>query len=428
MRILRSNELLVLKVGQTVIQKILARASGKDKVQIGEIVFPKAHRVLSHDNSASISQTFKKMGAQRVWNPERIFIALDHAVPPPDSEKAKGHSIIRKFVKDQGIKYFYEGGNGICHQVFVEHLHALPGTVIYGSDSHTTTHGALGGVGIPIGRTEAASIWALGKTWLKVPDTVKISLYGTLRKDVFAKDVILAIIRKLTAEGLSYKAAEFHGDYITKTSISERMTLCNMTAEMGAKAGIVPADTECLQFLKNSNEQIKPVFPDDDAEYSHEVEFDCSEIVPQLACPHKVDNVCDVSELPETRINVALLGTCTNGRLDDLAVAAKILNGKHVSEGVRLLVYPASQKVLEAALDTGYIKTIVKAGGQLNVPACGPCLGAYGGVLAPGEKAISSANRNFKGRMGCKEDTEIFLASPATVVASAVAGEIVPPM
>lgn len=394
---------------------------------MGEIVFPEAHRILTHDNSAAIASTFEKMGATRVWDANRVFIALDHAVPPPDSEKAKAHSIIRKFVQEQGIKHYYEAGTGICHQVLVEHYHAIPGSTIYGSDSHTTTHGAMGAAGIPIGRTEAASIWALGKTWLKVPETTKIVINGTPRSGVYAKDIILAIIRKLSATGLDYRAAEFSGDYVSQTSISERMTLCNMTAEMGAKAGIVPADTITEEFLKKSGERCDPILPDDDASYAREVEFNCSEIGPQVARPHKVDNVCNISELPQTKIDVAVLGTCTNGRLDDLAAAAKILSGKYVAEGRRLLVYPASRRVLQDAIDAGYIKTIVEAGGQLNVPACGPCLGAYGGVLAPGEKAISTANRNFKGRMGCKENTEIYLASPAVVAASAVAGEIVAP-
>ncbi|MFW9917658.1 MAG: aconitase/3-isopropylmalate dehydratase large subunit family protein, partial [Candidatus Thorarchaeota archaeon] len=366
-------------MGQTVVQKIFAKASGKEQVQVGEIVFPEAHRILTHDNSAAIARTFEKMGATQVWDPEKVFIALDHAVPPPDSEKAKAHSIIRDFVRNQGIKYFYEAGTGICHQVLVEYYHALPGTVIYGSDSHTTTHGALGAAGIPIGRTEAASVWALGKTWLKVPETVKIILKGTPRRNVYAKDVILAIIRRLSATGLDYKAGEFHGSYIATTSISERMTLCNMTAEMGAKAGIVPADRITEEFLKPSGQFFEPVLADEDANYVQEVEFDCSGIPPQIAQPHKVDNVSDLAELPPTKIDVALLGTCTNGRLDDLAAAAKILSGKEVAEGVRLLVYPASRLVLQEALEAGYIKTIVDAGGQLNVPACGPCLGAYGG-------------------------------------------------
>lgn len=417
----------MLTVGQTAIQKIFAKTSGKDQVQVGEIVFPEAHRILTHDNSAAISRTFEKMGATQVWDPEKVFIALDHAVPPPDSEKAKAHSLIRNFVRKQGIKYFYEAGTGICHQVLVEHYHALPGSVIYGSDSHTTTHGALGAAGIPVGRTEAASIWALGKTWLKVPESVKIILNGIPKRGVYAKDIVLAIIREMSATGLDYKVGEFHGNYIAQTSISERMTLCNMTAEMGAKAGIVPADSITEDFLNPSGQSFDPVSPDGGATYVQEVEFDCSEILPQVAQPHKVDNVSDIAELPQTKIDVALLGTCTNGRLDDLAAAAEILSGKEVAEGVRLLVYPASRLVLQEALEAGYIKTIVDAGGQLNVPACGPCLGAYGGILAPGEKAISTANRNFRGRMGCKEDTEIYLASPATVATSAIAGEIVAP-
>lgn len=412
-------------MGQTLIEKIIARASGKSEVKQGEIVFVTPHRILSHDNSAAISKIFKQIGAQKVWDSERIFIALDHAVPPPDERKALNHKVIRNFVEEQGIKYFYDCGIGICHQVLPEYGHVVPGKIILGSDSHTTTHGAFGAAGIPIGRTETASVWAIGKTWLKVPATIKIMLQGKLKEGVYAKDVILYIIGQIGADGANYKSVEFCGDIVNRMSVSERMTICNLSAEMGAKAGMVPFDEITQDWLKERiQEPYDPLFADADSTYEKVLEYDLNNLEPQVACPHKVDNVSPVKDLPKTEIDVALLGTCTNGRLDDLKIASERVSGKKIASGVRLLVYPASQHVLLDAIKLGYIEKLIGAGAEIAVPSCGPCLGAYGGVLAPGEKCISSANRNFKGRMGCKEDTEIYLASPSTVAASALAGHI----
>jgi 3-isopropylmalate/(R)-2-methylmalate dehydratase large subunit len=410
------------------IEKILARASGNDVVHVGDIVFARPHRILSHDNSAAILKIFEGLGGKKVWDPDRVFIALDHAVPPPDHKKANNHKMIREFVEKNGITNFYDCGCGICHQVLPEEGLVEPGTVIFGSDSHTTTHGALGAAGIPIGRTETASVWALGETWLKVPPTIKIVLNGELREGVVAKDIILYIIGQITADGATYKAVEFHGPVIEKMSIGGRMTLCNMSAEMGAKAGMVPFDDITAGFLEGRIPKgFEVLGPDNDAEYESILEIDCSTIEPQVARPHKVDNVVAVSDIDETKIDVALLGTCTNGRLEDLHQAAEVLKGKKVAAGVRLLVYPASRAVLDEANRDGTSSILLDAGAQIAVPACGPCLGAYGGVLAPGEKCVSTANRNFKGRMGCKEDTGVYLASPATVAASAIEGRIVSP-
>ncbi len=412
-------------MGQTIIEKILARSAGRAQVQKGEIVFVSPHRILSHDNSAAISKIFKQIGAPAVWDPERIFIALDHAVPPPDERKALNHKIIREFVKEQHIKHFYDCGTGICHQVLPENGHVLPGTIIFGSDSHTTTHGAFGAAGIPIGRTETASVWAIGKTWLKVPETLKIVLSGNLKMGVYAKDVILFLIGEIGASGANYKSVEFSGDTVSRMSISERMTLCNLSAEMGAKAGIVGFDETTRDWLDNRiHEDYEPLSADHNAEYEKTYDFNLEKLDPQVACPHEVDNVRSIKDLPHTKIDVAFLGTCTNGRLDDLKIAAEIIEGKSVASGVRCLVYPASKRILQDALRLGYIEKLVSAGAQLAVPSCGPCLGAYGGILAPEENCISTANRNFKGRMGCKQDTGIYLASPATVAHSALAGHI----
>lgn len=423
-------------MGRTMIEKILAGASGRKEVEAGEIVFASPFRILTHDNSAAIIKIFESMGGKRVWDPERVFIALDHAVPPPDAKKAENHKIIRSFVAGQGIKHFYDCGTGICHQVLPEYGHVVPGVVVFGSDSHTTTHGALGAAGIPIGRTETASVWALGETWLKVPATIRIVLEGGLRKGVAPKDAILYVIGRLTAEGASYRAIEFHGPAVRAMDVGGRMTLCNMGAEMGAKAAMVPYDAVAERWLGETlggrftalgKGGLQPLDPDPDAGYERDIVFDCSEITPQVAKPHKVDKVVPVSDVGQVGIDVALLGTCTNGRLEDLRQAAAVLEGKRVADGVRLLVYPASRKVLDAAYESGIARKLLRAGAQIAVPACGPCLGAYGGVLAPGEKCISTANRNFRGRMGCREGTEIYLASPATVAASAVAGRIVEP-
>ena len=415
-------------MGQTIIQKIISNVTGIEQPEESAIVFVEPHRILTHDNSAAISKNFREIGAKKVWNPDKIFIALDHAVPPPDEKKALNHKIIREFVKEQGIKHFYDCGFGICHQVLPQEGHVIPGVVIFGSDSHTTSQGALGAAGIPIGRTEAASIWAIGKTWLRVPESIKITLEGKLPNNVFAKDVILSIIGDMHSDGASYKSVEFLGSGSESFSISQRLTISNMVAEMDGKAGIFPADKVTDQYLKGRVEEpYKKIQPDKDATYYQEKNYDLNEIVPVVSKPHNVDNVSPISEIPEIEIDVGLLGTCTNGRLDDLTAAAKVLKGKKIKKGVRLLVYPASQQVLLEGMSTGVIQTLVEAGGELAVPGCGPCLGAYGGCLAPGEIAISSANRNFKGRMGCKDETGIYLGSPATVAASVIAGKIVAP-
>lgn len=414
--------------GSTLIQKILANASGREDegVAENEIVFVSPHIILSHDNSAAISKTFYKIAGPngKVWDPNRIFIALDHTVPAPTTVQADNQKLVRKFVHDQGIKKFYEGGEGICHQVLPEKGYVPPNVVILGSDSHTTTHGAFGAAGIPIGRTETASVWAIGQTWLKVPESFKITIDGQPPKDVYAKDIILNIIREITAAGATYKSIEFYGSTVDKMSISERMTLSNLSAEMGAKTGIFPVDKITDEWNKQFGFTYDHITADEDAKYERELTFDVSSLTPQVAKPHKVDNVVPVTELPKTPIDVALIGTCTNGRLDDLQIAANVLKEKKIHPNVRMLVYPASREVLLQATKLGIIETLITAGAQINVPACGPCLGAYGGCIAGGEKAISSANRNFKGRMGSKEDTGIYLASPATVAKSALAGFI----
>ncbi|WP_455141366.1 3-isopropylmalate dehydratase large subunit [Candidatus Hodarchaeum mangrovi] len=412
---------------QSLIQKIFAKAAKKEEVEENEIIFASPHMILSHDNSAAISKTFYEIVGPngKVWDPDRIFIALDHAVPPPDSKKAENHKIIREFVKIQKIKHFYDAGTGICHQVLPEKGLVPPNVIILGSDSHTTTHGAFGAAGIPIGRTETASVWAIGETYLKVPETIKVIFenYLPIKAGVYAKDIILNLIGMISADGATYKSMEFYGKAVEKLSIGDRMTICNMTAEAGAKAGIFPVDRITEEWFRQFSFKYKKMIADEDTIYEQEILIDLAELSPQIAQPHSVDNIVPIERLPHVSIDTALIGTCTNGRLEDLRVAAEILKDKQINPNVRLLIYPASRDILMKATQEGLIEIFIAAGGQIGVPACGPCLGEYGGCLAPGEIAISTANRNFKGRMGTRE-AEIYLANPAVVAKSAIAGYI----
>ena len=413
-------------MGKTLAEKILSIKSGTDS-RAGDIVMAKPDFVMSHDNSAAIARHFAKIGIPKVEIPDKTVIILDHVVPPSTVEYAENHKFIRKFVKEQGIKNFYDINNGICHQVFTEEGFALPGTLALGSDSHTTTYGALGAFAAGIGRTEMASIWATGELWLKVPQTIKIIIKGNLPEGVYAKDVILYIIGQIGADGATYKAVEFAGPVVENFTIASRMVLSNMAAEMGAKAGYVPPDEKTLEYLKGrAKKEFEPIKSDPDASYEKVLEFDVSQLVPQVAAPHTVDNVKPISEVEGLEFHQGLIGTCTNGRVEDLEVAAKILKGKKVHPGVRLLIFAASWKEYIEALRRGIIQTLAEAGAVVMNPGCGPCLGAHEGVIASGERALSTSNRNFKGRMGSKEG-EIYLASPATVAASSIEGKITDP-
>ncbi|MCD6471576.1 3-isopropylmalate dehydratase large subunit [Candidatus Aerophobetes bacterium] len=411
-------------MGKTFAEKILALKSGKESISIGEIVTVSPDAVMSHDNAAAISKKFKQIGVNKVIHPERIVIPLDHCVPAATEKYALNHKVIREFVQEQGIKNFYDINTGVCHQVLPEKGHTLPGTLVLGSDSHTTTYGAFGAFAAGIGRSEVASIWATGKIWLKVPETIKINIEGEIPKGVYPKDIILYIIGDLGADGALYKAVEFSGKVVRDMSVGGRMTLCNMAAEMGAKIGYVEPDEKSIQWLASRTEkEYKIVKSDADAEFERIIDYDISGLEPQIACPHTVDNVKPVSDVMGTKINQALIGTCTNGRIEDLKIASDILQGKKISRNVRLLVFPASMEVFAEAMEKGIFQELVKSGAVIMNPGCGPCLGAHEGVLAPGEVCLSTANRNFKGRMGCKE-AKVYLASPATVAASSLYGEI----
>jgi homoaconitate hydratase family protein len=413
-------------VGQTFSEKILGRKAGKN-VRAGEVVTVSPDYVLSHDNASAIIQEFKKLGLKRVKAPEKIVIVLDHIVPASEEKYALNHKIIREFVAEQGIPYFFDINCGICHQVLPEQGFALPGKLIVGSDSHTTSYGAFGVFAAGIGRTEAASIWATDGIWLRVPETIRIDLEGKLPNGVYAKDVILKIIGDGGADMADYKAVEFAGQAAKKFSLASRFVLANMSAEMGAKNGYFEPDEETLTWVKaRARTDFEVVRSDPDAQYKSVLRYDISDLAPQLACPHTVDNVKPVTEVAGKAFQQGVLGTCTNGRVEDLEVAANILKGKKVHHAVRLLVLPASWEVYREALKKGILAVLAEAGCVILNPGCGPCLGAHEGILAPGEVALSTSNRNFRGRMGSR-DSEIYLASPATVVASAVEGKIADP-
>jgi homoaconitate hydratase family protein len=416
-------------MGATFAQKILARAAGLERVVPGQIVAVRPDHLLTHDNTAAIigkiGEDLEKHGVVRKDLP---VIVLDHVVPAANEKTATGHANVRAFVERHGIGSFYDVGEGICHQVVVERGHALPGKILVGSDSHTCSYGAVNAFSTGIDRTEAAALLLVGETWFRVPPTIKITLEGELRPRVSAKDLILTIIGDISAGGATYQAVEFHGN-VGALSIEDRFTIANMGIEAGAKIAVFPADSVTEEYLSSigvDRSAYEPVWADPDAAYVRELTYDMAAIVPVVALPHKVDNVKPVSEVEGLEIHQALLGTCTNGRVSDLRAAAAILKGKSVDPKVRLLVLPASRAVLLDALADGTIEVLTRAGGVLLPTGCGPCLGAHQGVLAPGERCLSTANRNFKGRMGCKE-AEIVLASPQTVAASALTGRITDP-
>jgi 3-isopropylmalate/(R)-2-methylmalate dehydratase large subunit len=428
--------------GYTFAEKALARAAGAHAVVAGQVVDARPDVALSHDNTAPIARIFRAIGVEKVVIPERMCITLDHAVPPPTAKHAQNHVEVRAFVKEQGIQHFFEVGRGICHQVLSEEALVLPGQLILGADSHTTHYGWLGAFGAGVGRTEMAAIWATGELWLRVPESMKVIVTGRLGRGITAKDLCLHLIGLLGADGGLYQSIEFHGPAISALPLHERMVIPNMMAEFGAKNAYLPPDEWVFSYLAERRaSRLKAeggiqaaesalsnlaLYPDEDALYASTHVIDADDIELKIACPHTVDNVKPLREVAGTPIQQAFLGTCTNGRLEDIAAAAEILKGRRVASGTRLLVIPASSEVYADALKAGYVQTLFEAGAVFGTPGCGPCMGVHMGVLGPGEACISTANRNFKGRMG-QPDAEIYLASPAVVAASAIRGVISDP-
>jgi 3-isopropylmalate/(R)-2-methylmalate dehydratase large subunit len=410
-----------------VAEKILGRAAGKADARAGEVVEAYPDLLMSHENTYLVGKAFREIGAKKLYDPDRIAVVLDHRAPANTVETASAHSHIRKLVKDLGIKSFFDVGTGICHQVLVEEHLAKPGQLVVGTDSHTSTAGAVGAFATGIGATEMAGAWATGYLWLKVPETVRVHMRGHLEKAVFPKDVSLHLASEMGPSGAEYMCIEFDGIFLFDVSISGRMVLCNMATELGAKSAIAPADST---FSTWSPEHCGPLGhackSDQNARFVESIDLDVGKIPPMVSGPDRVEAAAHVDKFQGIEVDQAFIGTCTNGRLEDLIAASWVLKGNKVAPGVRLLVAPASRNVLSTAMEMGVIQTIVAAGGTILPPGCGPCLGAHGGVMGPGEVCISSGNRNFKGRMGSGE-AEVYIASPATVAASAITGRITDP-
>jgi 3-isopropylmalate/(R)-2-methylmalate dehydratase large subunit len=425
-------------MGMTMVEKILARASGLPSVKAGDVVEPRVDLTMSHENAALVLNQFREIykgtgNEARVWDPAKIAIIFDHRVPAESSKTATNQKMVREFVGAQGITRFHDirgDEGGICHQILPENGYVLPGTVVVGTDSHTTSHGALGAFAFGIGATEMASIWALGCVLnVEVPATIKVVVHGRFQDNVLPKDLILYLIGQLTAEGATFKVIEFHGETVANMSTSGRLTICNMSVEAGATAGIVPPDAETLRYLKEEAgvKGTVPIFvPDTTAIYERIIEIDAAALSPQIACPHTVDNVKPVEAVVGKAIQQVVIGSCTNGRLEDIEVAAHILKGKKVARSVRMLIFPASARIFRQAMAAGYLTTLMEAGAVVANSGCGPCLGVHQGALGDGETALSTTNRNFKGRMG-NPQSEVYLCSPAVAAASAVTGVITDP-
>ena len=391
------------------------------KATAGSIVFAKPDIILTHDNTSSIYKIFQKMGGEKVADPEQILIVLDHNAPPPDAKLATQYQEIREIADKQGITKFYDVGKGICHQIMS--YHARPGMLLVGSDSHTSTAGAFNALAAGIDRTESAGIWKRGETWFRVPGSIKINLTGKLPDGVFSKDLSLWIIGMIGSDGANYMSVEYHGEGVKSLNISDRMTIANLASEMGAKNAVFPVDEVLCDFY---GEIVKGVWADNDAEYIREIDIDLGKLFPVVAAPHNVDNIRSIADAAGTVVHEGIIGTCTNGRIEDLRIAANVLKGKKVKKEFQLHIIPASQKILLQAIDEGLFKIFVESGANVLTPSCGPCLGTGLGIPANGHTVISTANRNFLGRMGNRE-AQIFLASPATIAAAAVTGYVTDP-
>ncbi len=410
-------------MGKTFTEKILGRKTGKDVVP-GEIIEVEPDIAMSHDNTAAISKTFYKIGVDKVYDPKKHVIILDHCTPAANEKFAQNHKDIREFVKKQGIENFYDINVGICHQVMHEKGHVWPGALIVGSDSHTTSYGAFGAFSAGIGRSEMAAIMARGKIWLRVPETIKVVVEGEFPPGVSAKDLMLKIAGEIGADGALYKAIEFCGPTIDAMSVASRFVLTNMAVEIGAKAGYMIPNAETLEYLRG---RVKTPFEivesDRDAIYEAEYKFDVSVLEPMIAKPHTVDNVVPVAEVKGTKIDQVFFGSCTNARVEDFEVVTNVLRGKRVHPDVRMLVFPASAEVYIEVLKKGWITDLAEAGCVIMNPGCGPCMGNHEGVPADGEVTLATSNRNFKGRLGNKESF-VYLVSPMTAAVSALTGKI----
>ena len=412
-------------MGQTIVEKILSSHS-KNKVKQGEIVLAEIDFLMAQDGTAPlVIKAFDELKG-KVFNPEKVVFVIDHNSPSPNYGVSGLHKLMREFSVKYKIKIF-DIGEGVCHILLPEKGFVKCGDLILGADSHTPTYGALNAMSCGVGSTDLAIALSTGKLWFKVPQTIKVIFKGKIPFGISGKDIALYMVKNLTSNGALYKSVEIKGEAVSSLSIDERFTLCNLTAEVGAKCGIMEADEKTISFLKNSGiKSIDPVSPDPDAIYEKQVILDISNLSPQVSKPHSVDNVCDIKEVEGIPIQQAFIGTCTNGRTTDFEIAAKILKGKKVSPSTRLICTPGSRKIYLECLKKGYIETLVSAGACITNPGCGPCVGTHQGIPSDNENIISTANRNFKGRMG-NPNSFIYLASPATVAASCIEGKITDP-
>lgn len=413
-------------MGQTIAEKILSNHAGK-KVKAGDIAICKVDFYFGQDGTSGIIiDNFKKLGNVKPHDKSKFYMVIDHSGPSPNVGVSTIHKKMRTFAREYGVG-LYDIGIGVCHQIIPELGHVAPGDLVLGADSHTCTYGAINALSTGVGSTDLAITLASGKNWFRAPKTIKVIITGKLPKAVYSKDIILHIIGKLGANSCTYKSVEFYGDTIEKLSISARFTISNMAVEMGAKCGLMEADKKVLEWVKKySKRHPNPIFADKGANYENIKEFDVSKLPPQIAKPHTVDNVASIEEVKGKHIDQVFIGTCTNGRLEDLEIAAKILKNKKINPDVKLIIAPASRNVYLDALKKGLVNIFINAGGVILTPGCGPCVGTHGGIPADGEVVVSTANRNFKGRMG-NPNAFIYLASPATCAASAIEGKIADP-
>jgi 3-isopropylmalate/(R)-2-methylmalate dehydratase large subunit len=414
-------------MGMTIAEKILARKSGLYSVVPGQIVDAYPDLVMSHTATWRSVSVMEKVGATKLYDPERIAIVLDHIAPAKTEKNAADHQTSRNFAKRHGIRKFYDVDAGIAHLVLMEAGHVAPGDLIVGTDSHCTIYGSLGALGTGIGYTEVTSVWITGKLWMKVPETYKIRLNGTFSNGVYSKDLMLHLIGSLGADGCTYKSVEFYGSTVTDLNISERMTMANLAMEMGVKCAFVPPDVRTQEYLRDRLKErpYQEIHADPDAAYSKEIEVDVGKLQPMVACPHEVENTRPIGDVVGTHIDQVFLGSCANAKFEDLAVAARILKGHRIHPHVRFIITPGSRQIMLEAMRTGVLATLVESGGTLTNPGCGACAGD-GGILADGEVCLSTANRNFLGRMGSSKSS-IYLCSPATLAASAIKGVISDP-
>lgn len=413
-------------MGKTIAEKILSKKSGQN-VFANDIVVADVDFRMGQDGTSPLAiRAYQAMKGEGICSPERAALVIDHSAPSPLEGVSALHTLMREFAQGKGIR-LYDIGEGVCHQLIPEKGHVGPGSLVVGADSHTCTYGALNAFATGVGSTDLAAALISGKMWFKVPETIKFICHGRLPLGVYSKDLILFLINQVTADGVTYMAAEYTGEAISQLSVDARFTISNMAIEMGAKVGLMEADDKVMEWVRaHSDNKFETVKADADAEYFAVKEYDVSDLTPYVAKPHRVDNGVSVGDVAGTPIQQAVLGTCTNGRLEDLTIAAQVLEGRKIHPDVRFIVAPASRQIYLDAMDAGVLKTLVQAGAAVVTPGCGPCVGTHNGVPSDGENVISTANRNFKGRMA-NSNAFIYLASPATVAASAVKGEIADP-